>query len=156
LQNLGGIGNLTAIPPRATVEEVNAFDTGPGNMVMDAIAQRLFHQAYDRNGAIAARGRVLEAALHHAIRTAFFQQKPPRTAGREQFGREFVQHLIQWCRTSAQRSFKKEDILATATALTAAAIEDALRRFVLRRNSFQEFIVSGGGAKNCTLMRMIE
>jgi anhydro-N-acetylmuramic acid kinase len=156
LQNLGGIGNLTAIPARATIENVNAFDTGPGNMVMDAIAQQLFGQAYDRNGAIAARGRVLPAALNQALRGAFFQQKPPRTAGREQFGRDYVQTFIQWCRKAAQRSFRKEDIAATATALTAASIEDALRRFVLRRRSFQEFIVSGGGVRNGTLMRMIE
>ena len=156
LQNLGGIGNLSAIPARAKAEEIQAFDTGPGNMVIDAITRQFFGRAYDRNGAIAARGRVLHAAINQILRGAFFRQKPPRTAGREQFGLEFVQQFIQWCRTSAQRSFKKEDIVATATALTAASIEDALRRFVLRRNSFHEFIVSGGGAKNPTLMRMIE
>jgi anhydro-N-acetylmuramic acid kinase len=156
LQNLGGIGNLSAIPARAKAEEVKAFDTGPGNMVIDAITQQLFGQAYDRNGMLASRGRVLQSALDHALHGAFFQQRPPRTAGREQFGQEFVQHFIQWCRRSAQRSFRKEDIVATATALTAASVEDALRRFVLRRSSFQEFIVSGGGAKNPVLMRMIE
>jgi anhydro-N-acetylmuramic acid kinase len=156
LQNLGGIGNLTAIPARAKPEEVNAFDTGPGNMVIDAITQQLFGQAYDRNGVIAARGRVLDTVINQVLRGAFFRQKPPRTAGREQFGQEFVQYFIQWCRRSAQRSFRKEDIVATATALTAASIEDALRRFVPRRNSFGEFIVSGGGAKNPVLMRMIE
>jgi anhydro-N-acetylmuramic acid kinase len=156
LQNLGGIGNLTAIPARATPGEVKAFDTGPGNMVIDAITQQLFGPAYDRNGILASRGRVLHSALDHALHGAFFQQRPPRTAGREQFGQEFVQHFIQWCRRSAQRSFRKEDIVATATALTAASVENALRRFVLRRNSFHEFIVSGGGAKNPALMRMIE
>jgi anhydro-N-acetylmuramic acid kinase len=156
LQNLGGIGNLTAIPARAKPEDVNAFDTGPGNMVIDAIMQQFFSRAYDRNGVIAARGRVVHAAIHHALRGPFFQQRPPRTAGREQFGRDFVQNFIQWCRKSAPRSFRKEDIVATATALTAASIEDVLRRFVLKRHSFHEFIVSGGGANNSTLMRMIE
>src|SRR5581483_6782093 len=119
LQNLGGIGNLTAIPAGATAQQVIAFDTGPANMVIDAATQQLFGQPFDRNGRIASQGRILESALHQALRSNFFQQKPPRTAGREQFGREFTQQFIRWCRKSGKASIKKEDIVATATALTA-------------------------------------
>src|ERR1035441_8742293 len=90
LQNIGGIANLTAIPVSAAPDAVIAFDTGPGNMVMDALAQQLFNKRYDRNGAFAAAGTVLAPVLAAALRNAYYQLKPPRTAGREQFGRELV------------------------------------------------------------------
>ena len=152
-QNIGGIANLTAIPAGASPERVIACDTGPGNMVMDALAARLFGKAYDRDGRIAAQGRVLENAISGLLRDPFFRQRPPKTAGREEFGREFVEDFLGRCRRA-----RKADILATATALTARSIADAVRRFVMpnRGGRFAEFIVSGGGAKNQTLMRMLE
>src|SRR5260370_1028761 len=97
LQNLGGIGNLTAIPAGAKAEQVIAFDTGPGNMVIDAVTQQLFGLPFDRNGKIAAQGRVLETIVNQALRGSFFQQKPPRTAGREQFGYQFAKQFMHWC-----------------------------------------------------------
>ena len=154
LQNLGGIGNLTAIAAAATADQVIAFDTGPGNMVIDAVTEQLFGQPFDREGRIAAKGRLLPAVVNRALRGSFFQKKPPRTAGREQFGREFAQQLIHWCRKS-KKAIAKEDIVATATALTVASICDALGRWIVPANVFHEFIVSGGGAKNRTLMRML-
>ncbi len=157
VQNLGGIGNLTAIPPRAIPEQLLAFDTGPGNMVIDAVAEHLFGKAYDRNGRLAARGRPIERVLRELMRQPFFRQKPPKTAGREQFGREFVRDFLRLC----QRA-KEHDIVATATALTARSIGMAVRKFVLplegadgRPTRFREYVVSGGGTKNPTLMRMI-
>lgn len=154
VQNLGGIGNLTAIPPRATPEDVVAFDTGPGNMVIDAVTEHLFDRPYDRNGRLAARGEPIERVLQQLLRHPFFRQKPPKTAGREQFGREFVRELLGLCRRADEN-----DIVATATALTARSIGMAVRKFVrplvdppLR---FREFVVSGGGTKNTTLMQMI-
>ena len=156
LQNIGGIGNLTAIPARAAPNEVIAFDTGPGNMVIDACCQRFFQRPMDRNGEIARRGRVLQAVINKLLRDAFFRQKPPRTAGREEFGGRFTDRFITQCRRAAV--IKPEDIVATATAFTAATIVDALRRFVLKRsskNKYQDFIVSGGGARNRTLMRYL-
>jgi anhydro-N-acetylmuramic acid kinase len=86
LQNIGGIANLTAIPAAATPDRVIAFDTGPGNMVMDALALELYGKRYDRNGAIAAGGKILAPVLTAALRNRYFQLKPPRTAGREEFG----------------------------------------------------------------------
>ncbi len=154
VQNLGGIGNLTAIPPRAQPEDVVAFDTGPGNMVIDAVTEHLFGRPYDRNGRIAARGEPIERVLQQLLRHPFFRQKPPKTAGREQFGREFVREFLRLCRRADEN-----DIVATATALTARSIGMAVRKFVLPLVEpplrFREFVVSGGGTKNATLMRMI-
>lgn len=155
LQNLGGIGNLTAIPAGASPDQVIAFDTGPGNMVIDAVTEHLFAQPFDRNGRIAAHGRPIESVVGRALRGSFFQQKPPRTAGREQFGREFSRQLIYWCRKSGQAA-AKQDIVATATELTAASISQSLRRWIVPKHRFHDFIVSGGGANNGTLMRMLQ
>lgn len=154
VQNLGGIGNLTAISPRALSENVFAFDTGPGNMVIDAVTEHLFDRPYDRNGRLAARGGPIELVVQQLLRHSFFRQKPPKTAGREQFGREFVREFLRLCRRADEN-----DIVATATALTARSIGIAVRRFVLPLVDpplrFREFVVSGGGTKNATLMRMI-
>ena len=154
VQNLGGIANLTAIPPRAFPEDVVAFDTGPGNMVIDAVSEHLFERPFDRNGRIAARGEPIERVLQQLLRNPFFRQKPPKTAGREQFGREFVGELLRLCRRADEH-----DIVATATALTARSIGVAVRKFVLPLIEppirFREFVVSGGGTNNLTLMRMI-
>jgi anhydro-N-acetylmuramic acid kinase len=151
VQNIGGIANLTAIPAGASSKQVTAFDTGPGNMVIDAVTDRLYRQPYDRDGRIAAAGAVLEAVVSEAMQLPFFCQKPPKTAGREEFGREFAQRFIKSCGRAS-----KADVVATATALTARSIADALRGFVLpRRGHFREFIVSGGGANNPTLLAML-
>ncbi|MGA2202023.1 MAG: anhydro-N-acetylmuramic acid kinase [Terriglobales bacterium] len=153
-QNIGGIANLTAIPAGASLGQIVAFDTGPGNMVMDAAMEELFGRRYDRDGKVAASGRVLDNVIAQLIRARFFRQKPPRTAGREEFGREYVGRFLQICRGAS-----KADVVATATALTARSIADAVTRFVLPRFGVprrdHEMIVSGGGAKNPTLMAML-
>jgi anhydro-N-acetylmuramic acid kinase len=164
--NLGGIANLTAIPASASLDQVVAFDTGPGNMVIDALAEELFGQPCDRDGKIAASGRVLEDALSRFLNDGFFHEKPPKTAGREQFGREFAREFLHACRslgatkartkasgaTSVTRAIEKRDVIATATTLTVRSIGMAIERFVLPKGDFSELIVSGGGAKNPTLM----
>jgi anhydro-N-acetylmuramic acid kinase len=153
-QNIGGIANLTAIPAGGSLRQVVAFDTGPGNMVMDAVMEELFGRRYDRDGRVAASGRILDEVIARLLHAHFFRQKPPRTAGREEFGREYVGQFLQICHGAS-----KPDIVATAAALTARSIADAVRRFVLprfgaRRHGHQ-MIVSGGGAKNPTLMAML-
>jgi len=154
LQNIGGIANLTAIPAGAAPDEVIAFDTGPGNMVIDALALELFGKRFDRNGTIAAQGALLEAPLTAALKNAYFQMKPPRTAGREEFGREYAARFLAACRRYSERP---EDSLATATALTAETIAASYRNFVRRRmrGAGVDYIVSGGGARNLTLMAML-
>ena len=150
-QNIGGIANLTAIPAGASPRQVIAFDTGPGNMVIDALMERLFRKRYDRDGKVAAAGTVQEAVIAELMQLKFFREKPPKTAGREEFGREFVAKFARLCGRT-----RKENVVATATALTARSIADAVRRFVLkRRGSFGEMVVSGGGAKNPILMGML-
>jgi anhydro-N-acetylmuramic acid kinase len=153
-QNIGGIANLTAIPAGAGAGDVFGFDTGPGNMVIDAVTEALFGRAFDRNGKIAASGCVIEPVLKPLLTRKFFRTKPPKTAGREEFGREFVSEFLRKCGGA-----RKQDIVSTATALTARSIADAVRRFVMARavsrNSFRELILSGGGARNATLVGVL-
>lgn len=150
VQNIGGIANLTAIPAGATPRDVFAFDTGPGNMVMDALTERLFGKPFDRDGMIAASGKVLERIVSDVIRSSYFRRRPPKTAGREEFGGEFVQLFLRKCGSADER-----DVIATATALTAQSIADAVRRFVLKNEIYKDFILSGGGTKNPTLLAML-
>ena len=154
LQNIGGIANMTAIPAGAQAEAVVAFDSGPGNMVMDALTQELFAKKFDRNGAIAANGTVLESLLQAELRDKYYAMKPPRSAGREQFGREYAMRFLAACRIVSNNP---EDALATATALTAETIVQSYARFVapLMRLTPVDYIVSGGGARNRTLMAML-
>jgi anhydro-N-acetylmuramic acid kinase len=150
VQNIGGIANLTAIPAGASPRDLWAFDTGPGNMVIDAVTEHLFGRPFDRDGRIAASGTALEHVVTALLRQPFFRRKPPKTAGREEFGREFTRQLLQRC-----GRVSKQDVVATATALTACSIADALRRFVTQRGRFAEIVVSGGGANNPTLMAVL-
>jgi len=156
VQNIGGIANLTAIPANAAGNNVFAFDTGPGNMVIDAVTEKLFGRPFDRGGKIAASGRVLDQVVNEILQSAFFRKRPPKTAGREEFGREFVREFLRSC-----RGCRKQDVVATATALTANSIAGAVRQFVInnstsaRKHVFHEMILSGGGAKNSTLVAML-
>jgi anhydro-N-acetylmuramic acid kinase len=172
VQNIGGIANLTAIPAGARSEEVFAFDIGPGNMVIDAVTQELFGKAFDRDGKIAASGELMGPVLALILKGAFFRAKPPKTAGREEFGREFAAEFLRACRGA-----RKQDVVATATALTARSIAEAVQRYVLTGNfkvkdptlshksrqgwgtlksaGFREIILSGGGARNATLVGML-
>ena len=154
LQNIGGIANLTFIPAAAPLERVLAFDTGPGNMIVDALVQELFDRPFDRNGRIAARGAILEPVLRAALRERFFSLAPPKSAGREQFGAVYAAEFLAAGRKHSKRP---EDAIATATALTARSIADSIRTWVLPRTRSApiDLIVSGGGARNATLLRML-
>lgn len=159
LQNLGGIGNLTAIPAGAAVDAVMAFDTGPANMVTDGCMARLFGRGYDRGGAVAKSGHALDVVVERILREKYFSALPPKSCGREEFGEGFVTKFIAMCRKAGG---KDTDVVATATALTARSIVDAYGRFVLRHleepsssGVRTEYVVAGGGAKNDTLMRML-
>jgi anhydro-N-acetylmuramic acid kinase len=154
LQNLGGIGNLSVIPANAGPENISAFDTGPANMVIDAAMTECFGKKFDANGATAARGTVLHRAVEEVLSQRFFQATPPKSAGREQFGREFTARFLALCRKHSRRD---EDAIATATFLTARSIGVAWKRFVkpALHDADTDYIVAGGGAKNRTLMAMI-
>ena len=154
LQNIGGIANLTAIPAGAGADAVIAFDTGPGNMVMDALAQALLAKKFDHNGAMAARGSVLPDVLKAELRHKYYDLKPPRSTGREQFGRDYAARFLTACRRVSRRP---EDAMATATALTAETITQGYAKFVapVMRGTPVDYVVSGGGARNATLMAML-
>jgi anhydro-N-acetylmuramic acid kinase len=154
LQNIGGIGNLTFIPAAAKPDEVIAFDTGPGNMVIDALMERLFHKPFDRNGSIAKRGQILSHVIDRLMRDRYFAAPPPKSAGREQYGAEFAARLLKLCK---EQSAKPEDAIATATAFTVETIAVSYDRFVQPRagSGAVDYIVSGGGAKNSTLLEML-
>jgi anhydro-N-acetylmuramic acid kinase len=153
--NIGGIANLTAIPAGAAIEDVFAFDTGPGNMVIDALVRRFTggRRAFDQNAEMARRGDLLPGLLTSLLRDKYFRRLPPKTAGREQYGDAYVRALLT--HREARRA-KAEDVVHTATILTALAIVDALHRFVIPRAKIAELIVSGGGAHNPLLIAQIE
>jgi anhydro-N-acetylmuramic acid kinase len=145
--NIGGIANITAIPPAAKPEQVFAFDTGPGNMVIDALVARHTNGKlrYDRDGRIARSGHVDRTLLAELMSPPYYRRKPPKSAGREQYGVEFVDRLLR-------SDLPLPDLIATATALTAATIAAAIGKFVRPRMRADELIVSGGGAHNPEIM----
>ena len=145
--NIGGIANLTAIPPKSKSSEVIAFDTGPGNMVIDALASIATQgqATFDENGEMAALGafnaKLFEVLMHDPFRAA----PPPKSAGREQYGEDFVRLL-------AQTKLPVYDLIATATAFTAACVASAIHDFVAPQMPVHDLIVSGGGVHNPRIM----
>ena len=159
IQNLGGIGNLTFLPPRASLDNVIAFDTGPANMVIDSVVNILSRGKinYDRNGRWAARGRVSEKLLTQCLAHPYLRRKPPKTTGREEFGEIFLRAFLK---TGRKLRLSESDLVATATAFTAESVAEAYRRFVLPKIESAalpklQIILGGGGAKNQTLARML-
>jgi anhydro-N-acetylmuramic acid kinase len=153
LQNIGGIGNVTVVPPGGTLSAVRAFDTGPGVGVLDAVVRALRPgQRYDKDGRLARAGTRIDGVIDELLAHPYFAAPPPKSTGRELFTPEYVSRLIERCR-AAKPKCSDEDIIATATALTARSIADAYRRFM--PEPVDEVLVSGGGAKNATLVQMI-
>ena len=150
LLNLGGIANLTVLPAAAAPEDVLAFDTGPANMVIDALAAQLFGQPYDEGGALAAEGTPDAALLADLLEETYFQQPPPKSTGRERFGAAYVRRFL----TRGER-LSAPDLLATATALTAYSVYQAYARFLRERHPLDVLIVAGGGTYNRFLMRTL-
>jgi anhydro-N-acetylmuramic acid kinase len=136
--NIGGIANVTILPAGATLDDVLAFDTGPGNMVMDQLVARMTGGRFDRGGRIAARGKLDEALLAKLLRDPYLPARPPKTAGREQYGAGF-----------ADRFPATPDGVRTAAAFTAACASEGIRRF---GPSTRELVASGGGVHNPGLM----
>jgi anhydro-N-acetylmuramic acid kinase len=153
--NIGGIANVTVIPAGAGLEDVYAFDTGPGNMVIDALVRHFTHgrEGFDRNAERASRGKLLPRLLQGLLRDKYFSKQPPKTAGREQYGEKYVRALVVH---GEARRVNPEDLIRTATLLTALSILDAFHRFIEPRTNVGEIIVSGGGAHNPLLMAQIE
>ncbi|MBK5292985.1 MAG: anhydro-N-acetylmuramic acid kinase [Acidobacteriia bacterium] len=145
--NIGGIANLTAIPPGGKPEAVISFDTGPGNMVINGLVSHLSQgrRSFDRGGRIAERGHLMRLLLEELLAESYYSGKPPKTAGREQYGAAFVQRLVA-------TGFSFADLVTTATVLTAATIAVAIGKFVRPRMPVHDLIVSGGGIHNASMM----
>jgi anhydro-N-acetylmuramic acid kinase len=151
LQNIGGIANLTYLPPGASADDVVAFDTGPGNMIIDAVVRHHTHRAreYDEDGIAAAKGEADAGLLGELLSHPYFARSPPKTTGREEFGEAFALDLI---RKAGERGLGFEDTVATATALTVESIAGAYELLLPGGSKVDEVYVSGGGARNRFLM----
>ena len=151
LQNIGGIGNMTVLPAACSPEAVYAFDTGPGNMLIDAVVSAATdgRERYDKGGAMAARGNVDERLLDMLRAEPYYSLPLPKTTGRELFGTQYAERIFAWGR---EHSLSWEDLAATATELTAWSIADAYERYVLPKYKAAELLVGGGGSYNKTLM----
>lgn len=147
IQNVGGIANVTALPAGAGASEIFAFDTGPGNMVVDALARKLLGEPLDRDGRAAARGRVHRALLDELLDDAYFHRPPPKSTGREQYGRSYAARLAE---RGLALGLGADDLIATATALTVETIADAILHLIAV--PVDELILGGGGARNPTLV----
>jgi anhydro-N-acetylmuramic acid kinase len=152
LLNLGGIANFTLLPASAAPSDVLAFDTGPANMVIDALTERLFDQPYDPEGSLAAEGTPDNDLLASLLGDAYFTQPPPKSTGREYFGADYVDALLDAARA---RGLSLHDTLATATMLTATTVYQAYARFVRPEHAADVLIAAGGGLHNDTLMQYL-
>ena len=153
LQNLGGIGNVSVVPPRNASEAVRAFDTGPGCAVIDGVTRALVPSLpYDVDGSLARRGRPIDAVVDETLTDPYFAAPPPKSTGRELFSAAYIQRFIAACR-SVRPEAAVEDIVATAVALTARSVADAYGRFI--PEPVHEVVLSGGGAKNPVLVDAI-
>ena len=152
LQNIGGIGNVTVLPEDCSLDDVFAFDTGPGNMVIDGLCENLFGLSYDEDGTIAARGTIHPEAARAWMEweKEFFKKAPPKSTGRELFGEVFVNRILQ-----DYGDLSKEDLIATATYFTALSISDAYKTFIFPEHPIKEVIIGGGGSYNGTLLHMM-
>lgn len=153
LQNLGGIANVSIVPPRGQDADVQAFDTGPGVAVIDGVARALMPELpYDVDGALARRGTPIEPVVSDSMREPYFSAPPPKSTGRELFDRAYIARFIERCR-AARPAARVEDVVATAVALTARSIADAYRRFAAQ--PVGDVVLSGGGARNPALVSAI-
>ncbi|MGH9770755.1 MAG: anhydro-N-acetylmuramic acid kinase [Candidatus Acidiferrales bacterium] len=152
--NIGGIANVTVIPAGSRPSGVFAFDTGPGNMIVDALVANMTRGRlkYDRSARIALSGRTIPDLLARMMRDRYLRKRPPKTAGREQFGRAHVERLMAW---GQRHHAAPEDLVRTATVFTSLSIADAFRRLILPRAKVEELIVAGGGARNPLMMAQL-
>ncbi|MHB0948018.1 MAG: anhydro-N-acetylmuramic acid kinase [Gemmatimonadaceae bacterium] len=152
LQNIGGIGNVTVVPPNGDLRSLRAFDTGPGVAVLDGVVRELTGARFDRDGALASAGAAVDEVVDELLRAPYFSAPPPKSTGRELFDAAYVTRLIARCR-EVKPGARTEDIVATATSLTARSIAMSYERFL--PEPISETLLSGGGAKNPALVREI-
>ena len=149
LLNIGGISNISVLNKNSTVDDVFAFDTGPGNMLIDYLTKKFFAKDYDKDGRIAKRGKLnLELFNFLKQNDSFIERKPPKSTGREYYGKDFLSSLV--------KKFKRiphEDMIRTVTKFTAYGVFRSYEKFIKRETSIEELIISGGGARNPILVQ---
>jgi anhydro-N-acetylmuramic acid kinase len=152
--NLGGIANITVLPAGAKPAQVFAFDTGPANILIDALVSNFTQgrQRFDENARLAARGRTIPALLDELLRDPYLKLAPPKSTGREYYGQAYVKRMLD---LGKKYRAAPNDVIRAATIFTALSIVDALHRFVLPRIKIQQLIVSGGGARNPLIVEQL-
>ncbi|MGA2430403.1 MAG: anhydro-N-acetylmuramic acid kinase [Candidatus Acidiferrum sp.] len=152
--NLGGIANVTVLPAGAKPSQIVAFDTGPANMLIDALVSHFTHgrQRYDKNASIAQTGRVTPDLVNELMRDPYLKQAPPKSTGREYYGRDYLKKVLSLGR---RHKAKSADLIRAATIFTALSVVDALNRFVEPKHEIHQLIVSGGGAKNPLILAQL-
>jgi anhydro-N-acetylmuramic acid kinase len=151
IHNIGGISNLTYLPRRASKDEIIAFDTGPGNMMIDAAMQLLYDLPYDKDGMIAQSGQIIDALAKDILKDPYFKKRPPKSTGRERFGFEQTKTWI-----NPYLKYPKADIIKTLTYVTARSIINAYEDFIIKTHLLDQIIMCGGGASNRHLIDMIQ
>src|SRR6266699_1655224 len=152
--NLGGIANITVLPRAAKPQQVFAFDTGPANMLIDALVSHFTRgsQRFDKNAIFAAQGRGNPALLDELLRDPYLKVAPPKSTGREYYGHVYVKKILALGR---RHRAKPNDLIRAATIFTALSVVDALNRFVLPKTKIDQLIVSGGGAHNPLILAQL-
>jgi anhydro-N-acetylmuramic acid kinase len=152
--NLGGIANITVIPASAKPSQILAFDTGPANMLIDALVSHYSHgrQQFDKNAVIAQTGRSVPALLNELMRDPYLKLAPPKSTGREYYGHAYLKRVLA---LGKKYRAKPADLIRAATILTALSVVDALNRFVLPKTKIHQIIISGGGANNPLLVAQL-
>jgi anhydro-N-acetylmuramic acid kinase len=151
LLNIGGIANITALPKNCSIDEVSAFDTGPGNILIDALMKKLYNREFDRGSETALKGIINPSLLARLMKHSYLKQKPPKSTGREMFGASLVRDILRH-----SSKMKKEDVIATVTEFTAVAIYYSYLNFVKKRAPIKELLASGGGVHNVYLMQSLQ
>ena len=151
LLNLGGIANITCLPKHCMIDDVMAFDTGPANMVIDALMMRFYGKKFDRDGQVAGQGTVVPELLTTLMSHSYFSRRPPKSTGREMFGSMILPRIL-----SHSKKIRREDVVATVTQWTAVSVFDQYRRFVSGKMKAEEILVSGGGAHNRAILGSLQ
>lgn len=151
LQNIGGIGNVTLLVKNGREQDIVAFDTGPGNMVIDALMRKFYNKPYDVNGEVGGKGNVQEKLLDEWMRIPYISEKPPKSTGRELFGEQFVKRYVD-----LYPQISGDDFIATATMFTAKSIAHNYEKFLIPIAEIDDVVLSGGGSHNLTIIKMLK
>jgi anhydro-N-acetylmuramic acid kinase len=151
--NIGGIANVTVLPKQGKVDHIFAFDTGPGNMIVDNLTKKLFNRNLDKNGKIAISGKVNFDLLNRLKQNKFFVKKPPKSSGRENYGEELVNKILNWAK---KLRLKPEDTITTASELSVWSIFDAYKKFVKPKIKLHQVLLSGGGVHNKYFLKSLK